>query len=109
CSKAVGWCRRLVQIHEALATTTRTMRILEGEGLRGGHSTRKKRGRDEGPGCATEIYGGVHGQYVCPEFFQMGVRTAQYGCLAAKRYSTFKPSFFTSPPHFFSSALMSAA
>lgn len=37
---------------------------------------------------------------MCPKISPLRIRTAQYGCLAAKRYSTFKPSFFTSPPHY---------
>src|SRR5262249_57029412 len=90
CSKAVGWCRRLVQIHEALATTTRTMRILEGEGLRGGHSTRKKRGSDERPRCRTEFHGGLHGHYVSPDFFHIGNPTAPYSCFAGDRQSSLK-------------------
>src|SRR5262249_61795761 len=106
CSKAVGWCRRLVQIHEALATTTRTMRILEGEGLRGGHSTRKKRGSDERPRCRTEFHGGPDGHYVSRNLSKIGIRTAQYGWLAAKCYSTIKTNLFTNPTPFIISTLI---
>jgi hypothetical protein len=38
-----------------------------------------------------------------------GITPEQYGCMAAARYWTFSPSFFTTSAHFFSSLSMSAA